>query len=94
MIAEKALKAIIADKTNEVPPKPHELEKLTVLSEIYDNLTEEQLTFLEKLIPLQIEAQYFEYGEEVEKIFTAAYSTQLLDETEGFFCWIKSQLEN
>ena len=92
MIAEKGLKAIIADKTNEIPPKIHDLMKLAVLGGIYSSLTEEQLSFLEELMPFQIEARYS--STESSKVFSTAYCIQLLDETEEFLCWIRCQLEN
>jgi len=57
MIAEKGLKSIIADKTNEMPPRIHDLERLATISGVYDHLTGEQLTLLKKLTPLQMEAR-------------------------------------
>ena len=88
MIVEKGLKAIIADKTNDMPPKIHSLKKLAVLGWIYDYLTEEQLLLFKKLTPLQIEARYSEYNEEILNTFTSACYIQLLDETEEFLYWI------
>ena len=91
-IIEKALKAVIADKTNEIPPKIHDLRKLAVLGGVYSDLSEEQHALLEKLMPLHIEARYPEYKEKVDKTLSTGYSETLLIETEGFLCWIKTRL--
>jgi hypothetical protein len=77
-----------------MPPKIHDLERLAVIGGMYDHLTEGQRTLLQKLIPLQIEARYSEYSEEITSTLTIAYCSQLLGETEAFLCWIKNQLEN
>ena len=93
MIIEKALKATIANKTNEIPPKIHDLQKLARYGNIFDDLSEEQLAFMDKLTPLQIEARYPEYKEKIAKSLTIMYCKHLLTETEEFLYWIKQRLE-
>jgi len=93
MIAEKALKAVVAKKTNELPPRIHELDRLAVLGGIRETLSKEQLALLNDLEPLQIEARYPEYKARLMRKLTPAVSKQLLKETEEFLCWIKQQLE-
>ena len=61
LIAEKALKAAIANTTSEVPPKDHRLLKLAALANLDGDLSEAQETLLGKLSPLQIEARYPSY---------------------------------
>ncbi|MCL2054389.1 MAG: HEPN domain-containing protein [Oscillospiraceae bacterium] len=92
LIVEKALKAIVAKVTHEVPPKTHHLKKLAVKAEIHDKLSDKQLTLLEDLSPLQIEARYPEYKESLAKTLTADYCKQLLKETEEFLCFVKKEL--
>ena len=41
MILEKALKVVIADKTNEIPPKIHHLPKLAAYGGIFEMLSDE-----------------------------------------------------
>jgi len=92
-IAEKALKAVIAHKTGELPPRIHDLEKLAVLGGIREGLSEEQLVLLDTLAPLQIEARYPDDEENGTVNLSAEYSMQLLIKSEEFLCWIKQQLE-
>jgi len=93
LIAEKALKAVIASVTDEVPPKNHRLIKLAALAQIDDELSDEQIALLAKLQPLQIEARYPSYKERITATLTTEYCKELLAETEEFLCWIKSKLE-
>jgi len=93
MIIEKALKALIVDRTDEIPPKIHDLQKLAVCGEIFNNLSEEQLAFIDKLTPLQIEARYPEHKEKIASALTVEACQNILTETEVFLCWIKRQLE-
>ena len=93
LIAEKALKAVIANQTDEMPPRLHDLDRLAVLGGISENLSEEQLALLNKLTPLQIEARYPEYKERIMRTLTSTVCEQLLEQTEEFLCWIKQQLE-
>jgi HEPN domain-containing protein len=46
LIAEKALKAVIAHNTDETPPKIHKLKELAVKGIIFDDLSEEQIALL------------------------------------------------
>jgi HEPN domain-containing protein len=93
LIVEKALKAVIAHKTDEIPPRLHDLDRLAVLGGISEDLSEEQWMLLNKLTPLQIEARYPEYKERIQSALTPAVCGQLLKQTEEFLCWIKQQLE-
>ena len=54
MIAEKALKAIVANQTSEIPPKIHDLQKLAVRGGVFDDLSDAQLALMDTLTPLQI----------------------------------------
>ena len=92
IIAEKALKAAIANITNEVPPKTHDLPKLASKTELYGDMSQEYKDLLNKLTPLQIEARYPEYKEKITALLTDDYCGKLLEETEGFLCWIKEKL--
>jgi len=93
LIVEKALKAVIAHNTGEIPPRLHDLDRLAVLGGINEDLSEEQWMLLNKLTPLQIEARYPEYKERIQSALTPAVCEQLLKQTEEFLCWIKQRLE-
>jgi HEPN domain-containing protein len=92
MIAEKALKAVVAHKTDELPPRIHDLDKLAIMGGIREGFSDEQKQLLRTLMPMQIETRYPD-GEEMQICLTSAEGEQLLKETEDFLCWIKQQLE-
>jgi HEPN domain-containing protein len=54
---EKALKACIA-KTDDFPPKTHDLPRLARLGGLIGLMDEGQKLLLEKLYPLNVEARY------------------------------------
>ena len=93
LIAEKAIKAVIANNTNEVPPKIHNLTRLAAIAGIFDELSAPQLELLKLLIPLQIEARYPEYKDNIREMLTPKLSESILKETEDFLCWIKQKLD-
>jgi HEPN domain-containing protein len=91
-VVEKALKAVISDKTGEIPPKIHDLPKLANLAGLWVNLENKYKELFKKLTPLQIETRYPEYKDKVAKTLTVKYCEKLISETEGFLCWIKQLL--
>ena len=93
MIAEKALKAIIAKKTKELPPRIHDLLKLAEKGNVFGIMSDEQKQLLHTLTPMQMETRYPDGNETQVSELTPASSEQLLKETEEFLCWIKQQLE-
>ena len=93
MIAEKALKAVVAKKTNELPPKIHDLLKLAEKGEVFGIMSDEQKQLLHTLTPMQIETRYPDDEETQVPELTLTSSEQLLKETEEFLCWIRQQLE-
>ena len=93
LVAEKALKAVIANITNEVPPKIHNLPRLAALAGIYEELSDTQFALLKRLTSLQIEARYPEHKEMMSKTLTLKVCESIMKETEDFLCWIKKKLE-
>jgi len=93
LIVEKALKAMVASVTSEIPPKTHDLAKLAEQGGIFDDLSVQQLNLLKELNPLNIEARYPEYKELITETLTSETTTRLFKETEIFLCWIKQKLE-
>ena len=93
LIVEKALKAVITHKTDEIPPRIHDLVKLASMGSVFDIMSDEQKQLLHTLMPLQIEARYPEYKERIQSALTPAVCEQLLKQAEEFLCWIKQQLE-
>ena len=77
---------------DEIPPKTHDLIKLAKLSGIYFEMSEFQRSFLEILLPLNIEARYPDYKDNIGKKLPKEKSANIITETERFLCWIKEQL--
>ena len=46
LVAEKAIKAVIASNTSEIPPKIHKLDKLAEIGGVYNTLNEAQKDLL------------------------------------------------
>ena len=93
LVAEKAFKAVMTEKTNEVPPKIHDLRTLAKRSGLLGDLSDEQQDLLEQLNPLQIEARYPEYKDKIATTLTLDKCQKIYSETEAFLCWIKQRLE-
>ncbi|MDR1917914.1 MAG: HEPN domain-containing protein [Christensenellaceae bacterium] len=90
-IVEKSIKALIIKNTNTIPPKTHDLARLAKLASIYELLTTEQLFLIDRLTPLQIEARYPEYKDQISKTLSCEICENLLKEVETFLCWTKTR---
>ncbi|MCL2426597.1 MAG: HEPN domain-containing protein [Oscillospiraceae bacterium] len=93
LVAEKALKAVFTESTDEIPPKIHDLRTLAKRGGIIGDLSDEQLDLLEQLNPLQIEARYPEYKDKISATLTLEKCQKLYTDTEDFLCWIKQKLD-
>jgi hypothetical protein len=83
-----------ADSACIIFPKPAAAKLFCAVSGgIFDSLSDKHLAMIDKLTPLQIETRYPEYKERIAATLTVEYCGELLNETEGFLCWIKQQLE-
>jgi HEPN domain-containing protein len=93
-VAEKSLKAYISRNCaeGEIPPKIHNLIRLSDLSGLTERMSPEQSNLIEMLNPLNIEARYPEYKARLLAMLTNDYCTRLIRETEELLCWIKEQL--
>ena len=89
---EKILKAYWTNCLTEVPLKIHSLSRLAEKTELVEELSEEQLDFIDKLEPLNIEARYPSYKERLMKSLSKEYCTELLRGTKELQLWIKNKL--
>lgn len=71
----------------EVPLKIHSLSRLAERTGLDKQLSEEQLDFIDKLEPLNIEARYPSYKERLMK-----NCAELLSQTKELQLWIKNKL--
>lgn len=89
---EKALKAYWSLILDEPPLKIHHLSRLAAKTGIVNELSESQLDFIDMLEPLNIEARYPSYKEQLMKRLTPDYCKQLLNRTNELRIWIKDRL--
>jgi len=92
LIVEKSLKAVISERTGQIPPKIHKLARLADQAGLYNELSETQLNLLKRLTPMHIEARYNEYKDAIGNSLTPEGWKNLISETEEFLCWIKTKL--
>lgn len=93
-VIEKALKAAIAESCaeGEIPPKIHHLLKLADRAGLFEKMSPEQQDFIKELNPLNIEARYPEYKEQIAAELSAGICDALIAGTEELLCWIKTRL--
>ena len=91
-VIEKALKAYWSKVLEEPPLKIHHLSRLAAKSGLTDELSEEQMDFIDSLEPLNIEARYPSYKEQLMKVLTPEYCKELLDKTKALQLWIRDRL--
>ena len=80
-VIEKILKAYWSRVLDEPPLKIHHLSRLAAKSGLIDMLSEEQMEFVDNLEPLNIEARYPSYKEQLMRMLTANKCKELLERT-------------
>ncbi len=90
---EKILKASIVKEIDDNPPYIHSLIKLAKKSKLYNEFDDDKKDLIDILEPLNIEARYPTYKENLLKSLTKERSSDILDKTGDLFVWIKMMLE-
>lgn len=91
-VIEKILKPYWGKVLVEPPLRIHHLSRLAAKPGLIDVLSEGQLNFIDSLEPLNIEARYPSYKEQLMKVLTQEYCSDLIDKTKAFQLWIKDRL--
>ncbi len=89
---EKMLKALFVKKHGSFPPKIHNLVKLAELSGIRSEMTEEQMTFLAELDPMNIEARYPTYKDNVRNLLNKQDAKNILTKSTKLLKWLQSRI--
>ena len=89
---EKALKALYVKTKNEIPPKLHSLSLLISKIGIENEISDYYSNIIDKLEPLNIEARYPTYKDEIFKTLTIEYCQTIIDESFELLSWIKTKL--
>ena len=91
LAVEKILKAKI-ESCGETPSKIHNLNKLAELGKVLELMTEEQTGLLDTLNPLQLEARYPAYKQQIESMLSAEQCKKLIQQSKEMILWIKTLL--
>lgn len=87
---EKMLKAIIAQRSQELPPRGHQLVRLAERAQI--PLKEEQADFLRELSTHYIQSRYPEEIADISSQVSAQLAQQVVEKTEEVVQWLTSML--
>ena len=88
---EKMLKAIIAQQGKENFPI-HNLNRLSEISEISDELSSEQFNFLAELTPYHIEVRYGDYKEKLSEIIDEQKAQRVYKKTLEIHKWLYQKI--
>lgn len=89
---EKVLKAYFSSKFEDTPPFTHNLKLLADKIGIYNLMSEEQKDIIDLLLPLNIEARYPTYKEQLLRSLSYAKCEEILNQTNELKQWIEKQL--
>ncbi len=92
LVLEKTLKAIYIDKHgNSIPPKLHNLVRLTELCNL--ELNEEQRLFLDKVNDFNIQTRYPDYKFDFYRLCTIDFTQEYFNKIKDFYKWLLSRLK-
>lgn len=89
---EKTLKAYWCSKKVNDPPYIHNLTRLCEGCGISLEMSEEQLSFIDIMMPMNIEARYPSYRESIASSLDENTAAEIINQTENLQRWIKSKL--
>lgn len=89
---EKVLKGVFVSRNPEEElPYIHKLRRLANLSGISEEMDEEQLSFLDVLSPLNVEARYPLQKSRLLESLTIERCEKMIQETEALYLWLKKK---
>lgn len=89
---EKTLKAYWCDTLPQDPLYTHNLTRLVEGAGLDAELNEEQQDLIDTLVPMNIQARYPEYKEQLARMLTKAVCRDMIDKTKALQEWIKNKL--
>ena len=93
-VIEKMLKAYWCGTQSTEPPYTHNLTRLSEGCGLDAEMNEDQIDIIETLIPMNIQARYPEYKEQLAQMLTKENCRVIIDETKALQQWIKNRLLN
>lgn len=91
-VIEKTIKSYWSQVKPDEIPFIHNLLKLSQSCGLISKMSQEQLKFVSELMPMNIEARYPSYKEELFKKLTPEYCRTLIDKTKELKLWIENML--
>lgn len=92
-VLEKTLKAYwCASQGSDSMPYIHNLLRLAEGCGLKEQMSEEQLSFIDLMMPMNIEARYPDYKASIAAGLNADRCEMIISKTEGMQLWIKSKL--
>lgn len=91
-VIEKTIKSYWSQVKPDEIPFIHNLLKLSQSCGLISKMSQEQLKFVSELMPMNIEARYPSYKEELFKKLTPEYCITLIDKTKELKLWIENML--
>ena len=89
---EKTLKAYWCSTQPNDPPFTHNLTTLSEGTELDKEMSDDQLDIIATLMPMNIQARYPEYKDQLAKMLTKENCRNIIDETKTLQEWIKNKL--
>ena len=89
---EKIFKGYHAKVKNDTPPFKHDLDYLAQQSGLYSLLNEEQISFIEILNPLNIQARYPDCKNKVIQYLTNERIKSIFERTKELLQWTKQKM--
>jgi HEPN domain-containing protein len=86
---EKALKGLIVKRQGVQPPYSHNLTLLAEKTGCYGRFSDEQKDVLDMLDPLNIEARYPTYKDQLFKTLSKERCDHIIAATEGLYAWLR-----
>ena len=93
-VIEKMLKAYYVSVKGEMPPYTHNLELIAQKSSLAKSLTPDQLDFIRRIEPLNVESRYPADRELLAKALSPERCRLILDQTTEMYAWIKQKLSD
>ncbi len=91
-VIEKSIKAYWNSVKEEDAPYIHNPKRIAEACGLYAQMTETQKSFLDTIAPLNIEARYPSYKEQLAEALTPEYCAEIIENTKNLLLWIKSRL--
>jgi len=89
---EKTIKGYHTKHRADDPPYIHNLTRLAEKSGLSELMDEEQLSFLDIMTPMNIEARYPDYKSRILVSLNEGVCKNIMDQTKQMQLWIKSKL--